>query len=566
MLYRMSSVSDIVSLAVGASHGVQEGIPATCQARDALLGRTRAYVRAKALTPPLQMEHLADCTDDLLASAGLAAKFRSYAAVLLNNELWRDTLAGIPFNKRLLLLPQCLRDAEHCSADVDQLGLVCNHCGRCPIHDIQSEAESLGYVVLVAEGSPVVTSLIESGQVEGVIGVSCLSMLERVFPYMEAAAIPGLAVPLLCDGCRDTSLDTSRVWDAIHLTGAADGARLDLDDMRRQVDTWFAPQAVAEILGAPEERTEEVAQEWLAGEGKRWRPLLVACAYQALCPKNTDGQIGNGVRHVALAIECFHKASLVHDDIEDADAERYGRPTLHEIHGTPFAINVGDLLVGEGYRLIAQAPVADALRAEMLAAASAGHRMLCLGQGAELYWARRGKPLTPVQVIDVFTKKTSPAFEVALHLGAICAGAGDDVADVLREYSRGLGVAYQIRDDLEDLIGGAGDLEGRRPSIVPAVARVMAKGRQREMLDRALQGAAGNGSKSDWRQVREILARLEVAPAVQSMLDVYKDRAIRSLFSLNSVPLKRLLRRLVAKIFGDVEPMDCCNEHPHRDA
>ena len=110
------------------------------------------------------------------------------------------------------------------------------------------------------------------------------------------------------------------------------------------------------------------------------------------------------------------------------------------------------------------------------------------------------------------------------------------------------------------------DLEGRRPSIVPAVARVMAKGPQREMLDRALQGAAGNGSESDWRRVREILTRLEVAPAVRGVLDVYKDRAIRSLFSLNSVPLKRLLRRLVAKIFGDVEPMDCCNEHPHRDA
>ena len=156
------------------------------------------------------------CTDDLLAEAGISPEFRRYAGVLLNNELWRDTLAGIPFNRRLLLLPQCLRNTEHCSASIDELGLVCEHCGQCAIHDMQSVAESLGYVVLVAEGSPVVMSLVASGQIEGVIGVSCLDMLERVFPYMEAGAIPGMAIPLLCDGCDSTALDMPWVWDAIH--------------------------------------------------------------------------------------------------------------------------------------------------------------------------------------------------------------------------------------------------------------------------------------------------------------------------------------------------------------
>ena len=53
----------------------------------------------------------------------------------------------------------------------------------------------------------------------------------------------------------------------------------------------------------------------------------------------------DGLKKVAVAVECFHKASLVHDDIEDNDAERYGEPALHSQHGVPVALNAGDLLI-----------------------------------------------------------------------------------------------------------------------------------------------------------------------------------------------------------------------------
>src|SRR5260370_19193846 len=80
-------------------------------------------------------------------------------------------------------------------------------------------------------------------------------------------------------------------------------------------------------------------------------------AYDAL--KGANGTLGadklelpDSVRRVALAIEAFHKASLVHDDIEDDDTFRYGRETLHRQYGVGTAINVGDYLLGLGYRLI----------------------------------------------------------------------------------------------------------------------------------------------------------------------------------------------------------------------
>ncbi|HAU36995.1 MAG TPA: polyprenyl synthetase, partial [Phycisphaerales bacterium] len=92
--------------------------------------------------------------------------------------------------------------------------------------------------------------------------------------------------------------------------------------------------------------------------------------------------------------ECFHKASLVHDDIEDGDDHRYGDLTLHCRYGVPVALNVGDLLLSEGYRLLAEAPLPDAARARMLRAAAEGHRQLCIGQGAELCWTRSPGPIS----------------------------------------------------------------------------------------------------------------------------------------------------------------------------
>ena len=60
----------------------------------------------------------------------------------------------MPYEKRLLLLPKCLRDADGCPRKFDEVGLLCERCGRCVIHDLKAEAERLGYTVLVAEGSP----------------------------------------------------------------------------------------------------------------------------------------------------------------------------------------------------------------------------------------------------------------------------------------------------------------------------------------------------------------------------------------------------------------------------
>jgi len=493
-------------------------IPQTLAERQRVLQCVRSTVAGLHAVPPLPLAEIHLHADRVVQTLQCDPVYHDYIAVLINNELWKDAFASVPFERRLLLLPKCLRAEATCCADFDAFGLLCKRCGQCSIHDLQEQAERLGYSVLVAEGSAVVMALIQAKKVEAIVGVSCLNVLERAFPNMEAAAIPGVAIPLLQDGCRDTSVDLDWVREYIELSAEDTTRRLDLDALRSEVDAWFTPESLATLMGAPEGRTEEIAREWLARAGKRWRPFLCAGTYQAL--RGESGMaLPDDLKKIAVASECFHKASLIHDDIEDGDTERYGAQTLHAEHGLAVALNAGDLLIGEGYRLIAASNLSAAQKSEMLRCAAEGHRQLCRGQGAELCWMRTPEPLTQQQVTDIFRHKTAPAFEVALHLGALTAGCEPHaaVASTLTTYSEALGIAYQIRDDIEDLSEDAAAL---RPSLFPAISREQAS----------------------------------------RLLETYTEEAIRSLVTIDNASLKGLLRRVIGKIFNETEFNAWCLE------
>ena len=551
----------------------KKNIPQTTIERNRVLERCRSYVAEFQPVPPMPAEELKVHADKIVAELGLEPIHRDYVGVLLNNEMWREQLAGVPFEKRLLLLPKCLRIESKCPAPFDEFGLLCKQCGLCSIQDLQAEAERLGYAVLVAEGSAIVMSLIQTGKIEAIVGVSCISVLERAFPYMEAAAIPGVAIPLLQDDCIDTTVDLDWIWDYIHLTGDDQTRRMDLGQLREEVDFWFTPLNLDTIMGPAQGASEKIAREWLGRAGKRWRPFLTVSAYQAL--RTTPGApIPEDLRKVAVAIECFHKASLIHDDIEDNDALRYGEKTLHEEHGLAVALNVGDLLIGEGYRLLAACRASAEQKSEMIRIAAEGQRELCRGQGAELVWARHPAPLTSLEVIDIFRQKTAPAFSVALKLGAIYAGQLDDVDEVLSDYSEALGIAYQIRDDLSDSgcdahvadrscdapAAAPSDIAGLRPSLLLASAY--------ERASQDTTGVAKTKLEAHWRRLAEstpaeiesLFTELGADTRCQDLLERYKEEAIRTLRDVENPNLKGLLRRVLGKIFNDTEIKGWCKE------
>ncbi len=543
----------------------QANIPQTPAERNRIKKQIEIYVRQKQIVPPVPMSELKIVADDFLSYAELDPNYRDYVAVLLNNESWKDTLATIPYNRRLLLLPKCLRVEDKCPAPFDEFGLLCKNCGLCTIEELQREAERLGYAVLVAEGSAIVMAIIETGKIDAIVGVSCLSVLERAFPFMEAAAIPGLAIPLLQDDCIDTNVDIDWVWDIIHLTSADKTRRLDLDRLRAQVETWFTPESLNAILGEADTPTRRIAQRWLARAGKRWRPFLTVCAFQAL-QENPNADLPDDLKKIAVAVECFHKASLVHDDIEDEDETRYGEQALHEEYGIPIAVNIGDYLLGEGYRLIAGSSATAQQKAAMFAVAANGHHSLAEGQGAELYWMRHQEILSSLQVLDIFRKKTAPAFEVALALGATCSGDSTDFSTVLNAYSEALGIAYQIRDDLHDFSDGLdpSDLTAMRPSLLMALACEKAKGSDRELLRSVWQGKLS--LQENYESIETILRDAAVRDRAQQLYDAYKEEAIRSLRHVENANLKGLLRRVIGKIFNDLKIEGWCLEFETRNA
>jgi len=150
------------------------------------------------------MERIARAT---LAEADLPESYLGWTMVMISSAYWKGPLSAVPPERRLFLLPHCLKHAEGCPADYDQFGMNCKECGACSIADFRGIAEDMGYRVLVAEGSPVVMKIIVGGYVDAVVGVACLNVLEKAIDKVLLAGIPCMAVPLLSSDCRNTKVD-----------------------------------------------------------------------------------------------------------------------------------------------------------------------------------------------------------------------------------------------------------------------------------------------------------------------------------------------------------------------
>jgi geranylgeranyl pyrophosphate synthase len=256
--------------------------------------------------------------------------------------------------------------------------------------------------------------------------------------------------------------------------------------------------------------------------GKRWRPLLAVGVYRALSQR---AELSSGtLQRLAVAVECFHKASLIHDDIEDEDASRYGEQTLYRQYGVAVALNVGDLLIGEGYRLIAESGASSDQVCEMMTVAAMGHRTLCLGQGEELLLRKAPEGGTVPAVLEILRRKTAPAFDVALQLGAIGAKGDQETRTVLSDFSNAIGIAYQIRDDLDD---HTADGQASASSVLTALAR-----------ERSGEG----------------LNPVTAEERARELLKHYENEALRALRPLRHTALKCLLYRVATLLLHPSPP------------
>lgn len=562
-----------------------KAVPETLAQREQIRDASEKYAEPLDKTRPFNKGELEQHSRELLKQMDLPEKFLGFVMVLIGNFFWKRQFLAIPFEKRMLLLPHCLKHAEGCPAEYDQFGLDCESCGACSIADYKVRAEQLGYKVLVAEGSPVVLKIIVSGYVEGILGVACLNVLEKAIDKVLIAGVPSYAVPLHSGDCKNTSLDESWIWDVIEkyepLPEQQTSSYLPI---MRAANEMFE-ERLEELMPAvrsgkdqapatPIAFTEEVAYDWLAKGGKRFRPFITLAAYDALTgataanhARNETGdrtaayQFDADVCRIAMAIEAFHKASLVHDDIQDSDLYRYGRETLHRKHGTGQAINIGDYLIGIGYKLIASAvgSLGAEVTADVLQQMSAAHIKLCEGQGAEMSWSEsRDWNLKPIDALQIYALKTSPAFEAALYSGIRMAGDVKPYEEMISSFCRHIGVGFQILNDLKDwqgdennkLVAGQ-DALSFRPTVLLAIAMQEANDAQKAQLKELFESE--RPAIDRLQELKKLYTELGAFETAESLVDKSQARAEALADEVDNEDLRQLLYFLVDSVLAHEE-------------
>ncbi len=208
---------------------------------------------------------------------------------------------------------------------------------------------------------------------------------------------------------------------------------------------WYAPFA-----NEPQSRLFEAMQYSLLAPGKRLRPVF-AFEFCRLC-----GGDWKTAAPFAAAVEMIHNYSLIHDDLPcmDNDDFRRGRPTNHKVFGEGLAVLAGDALLTDAFAVASAAKLPQPERmGEAIGLLSECAGSLGMVGGQVLDIMSENRELTEQEVLDIQSRKTGALIRAACALGAIAGGADEQQFDAACRFAAGLGLAFQIRDDMLDVIG-----------------------------------------------------------------------------------------------------------------
>ena len=221
----------------------------------------------------------------------------------------------------------------------------------------------------------------------------------------------------------------------------------DLNKWKRTVE--LAMQELIESSEMPKRLRDAMTYSLEAG-GKRIRPALVYAVLETYSMSLERG------REVAASLEMVHTYSLIHDDLPamDDDDLRRGRPTNHRQFDEATAILAGDALLTDAFRILTQMPlpaldVVEIIRIFGLAAGSSG----MVGGQLDDMLAEKRNDVTLEELKSIHERKTGALLVYALEAGAILAGASVEDRMHLKQFGRHLGIAFQIQDDILDVVG-----------------------------------------------------------------------------------------------------------------
>lgn len=259
--------------------------------------------------------------------------------------------------------------------------------------------------------------------------------------------------------------------------------------------TQLPLQAVEELLLSIAESSvsllTETSTHILGAGGKRLRPRLLLLAHAAAGGTNTDYVVP-----LAAAVEIIHTATLVHDDINDKGTIRRGRETVNSRWGGTFALLTGDYLFTKTYEIMAPYPQ------DINTALAKAAIELVEGETLQIHAAKAGE-LDRDTYQEIIAKKTAALFVACAEMGALAAGAPAEQREALARYAYDLGMAFQITDDILDLIADTEQI-GKNAGID--------LGQGRGLAAAIARGAEPDGNGRQFHQAEAVLAQ-DTAPA-----------------------------------------------------
>jgi len=286
----------------------------------------------------------------------------------------------------------------------------------------------------------------------------------------------------------------------------------------------------------------------IAGGGKRIRPVLL------LLSAKIFGVGSRQAMPLALAVELVHNFSLVHDDIMDHAESRRGRETVHILWDTETAILCGDVLLALASECISRAK-SDA-QGYISSVFGKMIRELCEGQALDMTIGNK-QGLTTEDYLHMIDGKTGGLLSATLEMGGIVGGASPDICLTLREAGKSIGRAFQILDDLLDLIADdhrwgkvqGGDLIEGKGTYLLAEARQRATGEDADFFNRIRPGA---GLTSE--EIPEARARMEALGILNDAREQVRNYTSDALTRISSISgdtdeLRALMSHMANRIY-----------------
>ncbi|SNC76985.1 geranylgeranyl diphosphate synthase, type II [Hymenobacter gelipurpurascens] len=298
---------------------------------------------------------------------------------------------------------------------------------------------------------------------------------------------------------------------------------MDLSQLTDRLNTGLGQLRYGE---APDALYEPIRYIMALG-GKRIRPLLTLLGAHLF----TDDL--DPVVKPALATEVFHNFTLLHDDLMDQAPLRRGKATVHEKWNPNVAILSGDVMLVRAYELFLD--VKPELLAYVLRRFSQTAAEVCEGQQWDMNFETETE-VTIAQYLDMIRLKTAVLLGFALELGALMGGASREDADHLRQFGVGIGVAFQLRDDLLDVYGDAatfgkrvgGDILSDKKTFLLLTAQAQANIAQQATLARHV-GQPVTDAEAKVQAVRAIYDELEIRPQTEALINTYFQDALQHL-------------------------------------